>query len=110
MKPEVRELKLRAYSIGIEEVHGVLREQFDVVQWTGLKDINNVDIFKGDIIQIKNIRKNEDGTFSNFIGEIVFIDSGFLGKDKDDNYASLHRYKSRIEVIGNIQENGDLLQ
>jgi uncharacterized phage protein (TIGR01671 family) len=110
MKPEVEEFKLRAYSIGVEEVNGVLREQFDVVQWTGLKDINNVDIFKGDIIKIKNIRKNEDGTFSSFIGKIIFIHGGFLGKDKNNNYASLHRYKSRIEVIGNVYENGDLLR
>ena len=80
------------------------------LQDTGLKDKNCKEIYEGDIIEIKNVWTNGVGKWSHFVGKIVFFECEFQAKDINDNYLSLHRYKSRIKVIGNIYENPELLK
>jgi len=71
-----------------------------VMQYTGLKDKNNKEIYEGDIVDI-TILNNV------FRGEVIFKDGSFIQK----NHLELGRYnRDSIKVIGNIYENPELLK
>ncbi|MFG5563464.1 YopX family protein [Enterococcus faecalis] len=81
-----------------------------LMQSTGLKDKNGVEIFEGDIVQYR------DGEYS-YLGIVkrdcyqFFID----GIEPDDNYdfidvSNTFDGTSSLEVIGNIHENPELLE
>jgi len=79
--------------------------EYDVLQYTGLKDSKGVKIFEGDIV--KNIQADSNrvhsafGTwcYANFHAEALpLFDHQFPNSDESSH-----------EVIGNIYENGDLL-
>lgn len=73
-----------------------------LMQCTGLKDKNGREIYEGDIYHMgdKNIRY-----------VVVWNDSGLVGKQLGSkSYAGLIYWQSKIEIIGNIYENKDLLE
>ena len=81
-----------------------------LMQSTGLKDKNGVEIFEGDIVQYR------DGEYS-YLGIVkrdcykFFID----GIEPDDNYdfidvSNTFDGTSSLEIIGNIHENPELLE
>ena len=76
-------------------------DMFDLMQSTGIKDKNNVEIFEGDIVSY--FRK------SNSV--IEWKDGGFIIKRvMDGEYDFMQSRIAEIEVIGNIYENPELLE
>ncbi|HHC7679179.1 TPA: YopX family protein [Enterococcus faecalis] len=85
-------------------------DKYVLMQSTGLKDKNGVEIFEGDIVQYR------DGEYS-YLGIVkrdcyqFFID----GIEPDDNYdfidvSNTFDGTSSLEVIGNIWDNPELLE
>lgn len=78
---------------------------FDVMQYTGLKDKNGIEIFEGDVLTsnvqpCKMVNPIKDG-----YGVVRFENGMFkLGA------ISLVTFISKMEVIGNIYENPELLE
>lgn len=119
-----REIKFRAYhkerkeifeiaSIDFEEKkaalsNGVIKllnadfKQFELLQYTGVKDKNGKEIYEGDITICKYGPQ--------IAMEVKWVDEGFrtLGKYDGDNYVGF--VKNNEEVIGNIYENKNLLE
>lgn len=83
----------------------IINKSFDdieLMQYTGLKDINGVEIYEGDVVLDKY------GPKINMI--VKWIDDGFrtIGKYNSENYVGY--IKESCEVIGNIYENPELLE
>ena len=77
-------------------------EDIELMQYTGIKDKNDVEIYEGDIIICKYGPE--------IMMEVKWVDEGFrtLGKYNGDNYVGY--VKNSAEVIGNIYENFELVK
>ncbi|MCC4046489.1 YopX family protein [Enterococcus gallinarum] len=115
--------KFRAFSIEAKTMHNVLAIDFsrnmyclqigkatigewfwfreiELMQSTGLKDKNGVEIFEGDV--------GWDAHFEEY-GEVVFENGSFryeFGNISED----LFEVTDDIEIVGNIYENPELLE
>ena len=84
--------------------------EYDVMQFIGLKDRNNKDIYEGDIVHQKIINGEN---IKEVVGEVVFhIDKYCIWFNKQfDSFIEFdHRTVLYCEVIGNIWENPELLK
>ncbi|MFB5454924.1 YopX family protein [Enterococcus avium] len=88
-----------------------LGDEVILMQSTGLKDKNGVEIYEGDIVKVTNhpFQKKEDSAG-------IEIDGDYLIGWSDHNLTwlagdlLLYQLKPYIEVIGNIYENPELLE
>ena len=77
------------------------------MQWSGLKDKNDRDIYEGDIVRYRidhNGPNGDDPQIQEFIEEVQFLSGGFCL----DGYAPVDCFEDR-EVIGDIYRNPELL-
>ncbi len=85
-----------------------LGDECELMQYTGLKDINGKEIYEGDIVQQNyKFAYNQNQAF---MGEVLYSDCVFWLKNDDECtflYDEYGIYNS--EVIGNIYENPQLV-
>ena len=84
--------------------------EYIIMQYTGIKDKDGVEIYEGDILEAFNILGEKE------ILPVVFVDGAFMGKRLEDEefpYFYLFANKSfskTYKVVGNIYENPELLK
>lgn len=85
--------------------------EYELMQWTGLKDINGTKIFEGDIVEIWYNFENEyfEEKTLHSRGVIKFDKGMFEVKFEGYNYY-INADGLTLEVIGNIYENPELLE
>ena len=82
-----------------------------VMQFTGLKDKNEVEIYEGDIVTYKRSVGNWTGQFMTTTHKIIFTEevNAFV-MEYGSSYIKLRKHWGyEYEVIGNIFENSELL-
>lgn len=87
------------------------------LQFTGLLDKNGKEIYEGDIVRYYQTEEDREGKID-FLGKIEYHHNGFWVFPIDEEYKKAYKFfqietqaKSiKVEVIGNIFENGDLLK
>lgn len=82
---------------------------YELMQFTGLKDANDKEIYEGDVCSIEryydDIHGNEKTYLDRF--EVYFHEGVFA---REDNLDCLSGCSTHCEVIGNIYENPELLE
>lgn len=85
-------------------------EELEIMQYTGLKDKNGVEIYEGDIVDIDYLQTwdhGEEWQYKVQRSEVAYEKYGFYpfieGADANGSY-------SKCEVIGNIYESPELLE
>lgn len=79
-------------------------DTYVLMQYTGLKDKNSVEIYEGDTMKFTDY----DGAA---LGKVEFISYGFMGVIPDkphDRIWELNSADSEYEVIGNIYQNKEM--
>lgn len=106
----MREFKFRAWNEHLKLMHPAKGwfadslNQGNVMQYTGLKDKNDKEIYEGDIVnsrkgQLTVVWDESDGSF-------VFKTQG----DYDDYNGLITHTDITIEIIGNIYENPEITE
>ena len=75
--------------------------EVELMQYTGLKDKNDVEIYEGDIV--KHIT-------AKWTGEIKYTDGSFVVEGQILTWYLNKGRAERLEVIGNIHDNPELLE
>ena len=84
------------------------REDFELMQYTGLTDKNGKEIYEGDVVLVKDIENGEK-----FQYETVFKHGAFCAQRANDFDVIFYAMDSAFyeaEIIGNIYESPELLK
>ncbi len=88
---------------GNSMINGVAKfENIELMQFTGEKDKNGKEIYKGDIVRYITGIEGYKSTYSEHITEVVYEYGRFYPFPNSDII--------EIEIIGNIYENSELIE
>lgn len=92
---------------GENETWDIKNDRVELLQFTGLKDVNGRDIYEGDILKTKAgmIQIVEQGILETDREDII---SGFYANNLSDDKP--HTFSYDDEVIGNVHANPELLK
>jgi len=82
------------------------KDRFVILEYTGIKDINGVEIYEGDILKCWVVGRK----YQNYIVKWSASEGTYKAYDNDDVYYIDCVSWSKQEVIGNIYENPELLE
>lgn len=82
-------------------------EDCELMQFTGLYDINGQEVYEGDIIKSPRV---EPGYYSSGIVEFNVETCCYILRRKDNTFVRLDVRKDTLEVIGNVHQNPELLK
>lgn len=138
----MREIKFRAWDTETKEMsHDFLSKNWlkvciespyvELMQYTGLKDKNGVEIYEGDVLKCQlPVEIMDNGCHAidgeTIIAKVVYEDGCFMAEGKTVEYPwvldgdktilswlckinAYGRYQTTVEIIGNIYENSELL-
>lgn len=84
------------------------KDEYEVMQFTGLLDKNGKEIYEDDIVRIRHPR-DVGGDFEDTVGRVFYDDElgGFYHGNSEGRPPK--RFWEYCEVIGNIYENPELI-
>lgn len=105
----MREIKFRQKNEEVGWVYGKIPlKDKSICQFTGLRDVNGVEIYEGDILRIK------DQSGLEYVVSVKYEPPMFVADCGGGAWFSLlpvsHIAKQEITVLGNIFDNPELLQ
>lgn len=77
-----------------------------IMQYTGIKDINNIEVYEGDIVRVRCMRKYK----KLFYHDIVVFEDNCWKVKNNKTYLSDNFSLVGCEKVGNIYENSELLE
>lgn len=84
--------------------------KYQLMQSTGLKDKNGAEIFEGDVLLHTSSSVNYSDTYWHSFVQVYRMDSGaYRIKGKHIYDTELMSARNRLEVVGNIYQNQNLL-
>lgn len=115
LEKQIAESKISANkdgSLGVVEYTYRNFDDVELMQSTGVKDINGIEIYEGDIVKTPTDNVLSLIKFDNLIGVYVCLNNSYLftGVESLEELEELKNNMSTIEVVGNIYENPELLE
>lgn len=90
------------YFIRNEHLQDFAVDEETIGQYTGLKDKNGKEIYEGDIFNLKD---------SKILYIVEWFDTALSGRQNGNNSrVGLQYWQTKIEVIGNIHDNPEMLK
>lgn len=85
------------------------KEDYEIMQYTGLKDCKGKEIYEGDILKFKRC-KDSSNNYKEYVGEVTWSGCGFLPMNDDHGGVLYTIWDRDYEIIGNQYENPELLK